>query len=274
MRARNTIACISEGRFLAKKRSSHSCAATFLLNQQTWSLNVRSFVQTASPPKTPLRIVLIGAPGSGKGTQATSLAKDFAVVPVSTGHLLRTAIAEKKPIAKQIEPVMKSGGLVSDAIVLELIKEVLAKESVSKHGWVFDGYPRTEAQAKQLTRLLTALTQPITFVFYLKINEDIIYERIKDRWVHLPSGRDYNTVYKPPKVPGKDDITGEPLVKRADDTLESIRARLKAYSDITLPILKLYKDAGLLVEVEAPTSAVAYRSIHKHVTDHILNTAN
>mmetsp|Transcript_8169 Transcript_8169/g.11244 ORF Transcript_8169/g.11244 Transcript_8169/m.11244 type:complete len:253 (-) Transcript_8169:1552-2310(-) len=214
-----------------------------------------------------IRIVLIGAPGSGKGTQATYLKEDFGLSSISTGQILRNAVAEKTPVGQQVEKIMATGGLVGDNIVLDLVRKTLTELKNQKRGWVLDGYPRTLNQATQLSDLLKAIEQPLSVVFYLKVSENTIYERIKDRWIHLPSGRDYNLVYKPPKVPFKDDVTGEPLVQRPDDTLEAIRSRLKHYHESTLPILQHFEKQSLLQTIEAPTSKEGYVYIKKFVTD-------
>jgi adenylate kinase len=236
-------------------------------NKKNFPFQVRTI--SFQSKNEPFRIVLIGAPGSGKGTQCSFLERDFGLVPISTGQLLRNAISMKKFISSDIEAIVSKGGLVPDEIVLELLKSTLTEENTRLKGWVLDGYPRTILQAEQLKHMVRALNQPLTTVFYLKINEETIYERIKDRWIHLPSGRNYNVVYKPPKVPGLDDVTGEPLVKRNDDSLETIRERLKAFEEESLPILEMYKAEGILVPIDASTSTIGYKAICDHLARNV-----
>jgi len=200
-----------------------------------------------------LRIVLIGAPGSGKGTQATNIQQEFGLEKISTGDLLRN-VPKGSPLAVEIEKRINSGGLVSDEQMYELVRKYIRRQDCTEKGWILDGYPRTANQAQQLDHLLEEIHQNITLVFYLKVNEAVIQDRLKDRWVHVPSGRVYNTFYKPPKVPGFDDVTGEPLVKRRDDDINTFRARLEAYHTSTEPLLNFYEKAGKLVTVDSPTS--------------------
>ncbi|PRP75522.1 hypothetical protein PROFUN_09008 [Planoprotostelium fungivorum] len=224
---------------------------------QNVSILTRSF---SSKSEEKLRLILVGAPGCGKGTQSSKLQRDYAVCGISTGHLLRQEVRAGSELGKKIDGLIASGALVSDQIVMDLIKKTLQS---TPEGWVLDGFPRTTNQATELKKLLKELDQPITGVLYLDVSEEAIYERIKDRWVHPASGRDYNTVYKPPKVPGKDDVTGEPLVKRSDDTLETVRDRLRAYREATMPLVETFKKDGELHVIPSPTSDVGYVHIQK-----------
>jgi len=223
----------------------------------------RSFANTGAG--SPLRIGLIGAPGAGKGTQSAKLEVDYNLTTISTGHLLRQLVKEasSNPLAQQVQQQMQGGGLVSDEIMLGIIREELSRLKQLHKGWVLDGYPRTVRQAEQLDVLLNNVDHPLQKVLYLSVSEQVLWERIQDRWVHAPSGRVYNISYKPPKVAGKDDVTGEPLVRREDDTLETIRARLAAFHRATLPVLEYYGRNGRLVEIDSPTSAVGYEAIRK-----------
>jgi len=227
--------------------------------------------RTFATQKKILRLVLIGSPGSGKGTQASSIQQDFGVIPISTGDILRNVKPETNPLHLEVSKQLASGGLVGDDLMLELVKKSIADTEAVTKGWILDGYPRNPKQALQLEELLSEVGQSINVVFYLKVTEQVIFNRLKDRWVHLPSGRVYNTEYKPPKVPGIDDITGEPLVKRSDDSYETIAKRVKAYHDSTLPVLNFYENIGKLVTIEAPTSKEGYvpiRTVLKNLLYH------
>jgi len=209
----------------------------------------------------PFRIVLIGLPGSGKGTQSSKLEKDYDLVSVSSGHLLRTEVAKNASLRKIAEQ-MVGGGLVSDDIMLGLIKEKL-RELGSNQSWLVDGFPRNISQAEQLDNLLEEVKQPLTHVFYLKVPESVIFERLKERLVHVPSGRVYNLSFNPPKVAGKDDVTGEPLSRRGDDNVETIKARLNTYKVSTFPLLEFYKRKGTEYTIDSPTSPIGYLKIQK-----------
>lgn len=151
--------------------------------------------------------------------------------------------------------------LVADEIVLQLLSNELAKADYRNRGWILDGYPRTETQAHDLDVLLAKIRQQIDFVFYIKVDKQAIVDRVKDRWVHLASGRTYNLQYKPPKVPGLDDVTGEPLVQREDDKPATVLARLTEYEERTAPLIELYKKRGILHIIDSPTSDVGYTAM-------------
>jgi len=218
--------------------------------------------QISTKKNGPLRLVLIGLPGSGKGTQSSKLEKDYNLVPISSGHLLRMAVAEGSPIGKIAEKQMIGGGLVSNEIILQLIKETLVKKCGTEN-WLLDGFPRNLEQAKLLEILLEEVKQPLTHIFYLDVPEKVIYQRLKERLVHTPSGRIYNLSFNPPKVPGKDDITGEPLTKRGDDNEETVRARLETYRKSTIPLLDFYRKKQTMYTIDSPTSAVGYVQIQR-----------
>jgi len=222
----------------------------------------------SSQKRNLLRLVLVGSPGSGKGTQAGCIQQDFGLSNISTGDILRNLSPETNRLHSEVSKQLSSGGFVSDDLMLELVKKSITNGEALSTGWILDGYPRNPHQAMQLEELLKSVHQSITVVFYLKVTEDVIVNRLKDRWVHLPSGRVYNTEYKPPKDFGIDDITGEPLVKRLDDSSETITKRLKAYHDSTLPVLNFYESVGKLMTIEAPTSREGYITI-KQILNHL-----
>ena len=184
-----------------------------------------------------MRIILLGPPGAGKGTQAQTLTKAFSIPQISTGDMLRAAIKAGTPLGLQAKAVMDAGKLVSDDIILGLVKERIAADDCAK-GFLFDGFPRTIPQAEALVEAGIA----IDAVVELKVPDEKIVKRMSGRRVHLASGRTYHIVYNPPKVEGKDDVTGEDLVIRADDQEETVRSRLEVYHQQTEPLVAFYKD--------------------------------
>ncbi|KAF9199911.1 hypothetical protein BGZ49_009917 [Haplosporangium sp. Z 27] len=164
----------------------------------------------------PLRLLLIGSPGSGKGTQTVRIQENFDVESISSGDLLRKNIMEGTEIGKIAAQQMKGGALVSDKLMVKLIDMELNKIG-AEQSWLLDGFPRTMNQAVALDNTLQLVSQPLNLVIHLDVPEDVILQRIMDRWVHIPSGRVYNMTYNPPKRLGVDDVTGEPLERRPDD---------------------------------------------------------
>ena len=194
-----------------------------------------------------MNLIFLGPPGSGKGTQANFVCQDHSIPQISTGDMLRNAIADGTPLGMQARSVMERGDLVSDEIILGLVGERLQRPDCSR-GCLFDGFPRTLAQASGLADLGVR----IDAVVELQIDDAVIVERITGRRVHEPSGRTYNIVFHPPKSEGLDDITGEPLIHRDDDKEETVRNRLGVYRAQTAPLIDYYKNAGLAyIEVNA-----------------------
>lgn len=184
-----------------------------------------------------MRIILLGPPGAGKGTQAQTLTKEFSIPQISTGDMLRAAIKAGTELGKQAKAVMDAGKLVSDEIILGLVKERIAQDDC-KNGFLFDGFPRTIPQAQALVDSGI----DIDAVVELQVPDEKIVKRMSGRRVHLASGRTYHIVYNPPKVEGKDDVTGEDLVIRPDDQEDTVRARLKVYHEQTEPLVAFYKE--------------------------------
>lgn len=184
-----------------------------------------------------MRIILLGPPGAGKGTQAQNITKAFNIPQISTGDMLRAAIKAGTELGKQAKAVMDAGKLVSDEIILGLVKERIAKDDC-KNGFLFDGFPRTIPQAQALVDNGIE----IDAVVELQVPDEKIVNRMSGRRVHLASGRTYHIVYNPPKVEGKDDVTGEPLVIRPDDEESTVRNRLKVYHEQTEPLVAFYKE--------------------------------
>lgn len=183
-----------------------------------------------------MRIILLGGPGAGKGTQSAKLAHYFNIPQVSTGDMLRTAIVQGTELGQQAQAVMAAGKLVSDDIIINMVKERL-KQADCKNGFLFDGFPRTIAQADALKQ---ACIQ-IDHVIEIAVPDDEIIHRLSGRRVHVNSGRIYHIDYNPPKQPDLDDITSEPLIQREDDQEETIRKRLEVYHRQTEPLIHYYE---------------------------------
>ncbi len=183
-----------------------------------------------------MRVILLGAPGAGKGTQARFITEKFDIPQISTGDMLRAAVKAGTELGLQVKGVMDSGGLVSDDLIIGLIKERIAQPDCA-NGFLFDGFPRTIPQAEALKDAGVKLDH----VVEISVDDEEIVQRISGRRVHADSGRVYHLIYSPPKVEGKDDVTGEDLVQRVDDTEATVRNRLKVYHDQTKPLVSFYQ---------------------------------
>jgi adenylate kinase len=195
-------------------------------------------------------LILLGPPGSGKGTQAGFLLNDFCYCQISTGDLLREAVAKKTPAGVKAKEAMDKGQLVTDQIVNEILTDAI-RSPACERGVIFDGYPRNQEQAENLEKLLSSEGRKLDSVIELKINEDLLVERIEGRRIHPQSGRSYHIKFNPPKVEGKDDVTGEPLIHRDDDKREVLKSRLEIYNQKTKPISQYYSKKGLLKSLDA-----------------------
>ena len=182
-----------------------------------------------------MRIILLGAPGAGKGTQAQVIMEKYGIPQISTGDMLRAAVKAGTPLGLQVKDVMSSGGLVSDDLIIALVKERIAQDDCA-NGFMFDGFPRTIPQAQALV----AEGINIDFVIEIDVEDEEIVSRLSGRRVHEASGRVYHVTHNPPKVEGVDDETGEPLIQREDDQEETIRKRLSVYHDQTKPLVEFY----------------------------------
>jgi adenylate kinase len=183
-----------------------------------------------------MKLILLGAPGAGKGTQAQFICETLGVPQISTGDMLRSAVKSKSELGNKVEQVMASGGLVTDEIITELIKERLQQSDCDK-GFLFDGFPRTIPQAQALADAKIG----IDLVLEINVPDDEIVKRLGGRRVHPDSGRVYHVSYNPPKVVDRDDITGEQLIQRADDSEDTVRTRLEIYHEQTQPLVSYYK---------------------------------
>ncbi|MDG2420201.1 MAG: adenylate kinase [Gammaproteobacteria bacterium] len=184
-----------------------------------------------------MRIILLGAPGAGKGTQAHFICEKYKMPQISTGDMLRAAVKGKTELGMQVEAVMSSGGLVTDEIIIELVKARITEEDCA-NGFLFDGFPRTIPQAQALVDA----DVPIDVVLEISVPDEEIVRRLSGRRVHLDSGRVYHVTFNPPQVSGKDDVTGESLIQREDDKEDTVRNRLKVYHQQTEPLVKFYAD--------------------------------
>jgi adenylate kinase len=194
-----------------------------------------------------MRLILLGGPGAGKGTQAGFITERFGIPQVSTGDMLRAAVRAATPLGKQAKEVMDTGGLVSDDIIVGLVKERIQQPDCDG-GFLFDGFPRTIPQAEALKREAIA----IDHVVEIGVDDDEIIKRMSGRRVHLASGRTYHVNFNPPKVEGRDDVTGEELVQRDDDKEETVRKRLAVYHEQTEPLVDYYSKWAASGDSSAP----------------------
>jgi adenylate kinase len=200
-----------------------------------------------------MRIILLGPPGAGKGTQANNLIRDYGLVQLSTGDMLRAAVKSGSEIGKKAKAVMDAGQLVSDEIVAGIVKERIQEPDCSR-GFMLDGFPRTIPQAEMLDAMLDELGVRIERVVEIQVDDNAVVKRISGRRIHQPSGRTYHVEFNPPKVAGKDDVTGEDLIQRDDDNENTVRNRLNAYHEQTSPLAQYYTEKGVLVSVDGMQS--------------------
>ncbi|OAY47935.1 adenylate kinase 4 [Manihot esculenta] len=196
------------------------------------------------------RLILIGPPGSGKGTQSPIIKDEYCLCHLATGDMLRAAVAAKTPLGVKAKEAMDKGELVSDDLVVGIIDEAMKKPSCQK-GFILDGFPRTVVQAQKLDEMLERQGAKIDKVLNFAIDDAILEERITGRWSHPSSGRTYHTKFAPPKVSGVDDVTGEPLIQRKDDTAAVLKSRLEAFHKQTEPVIDYYKNKGVVAELHA-----------------------
>ena len=199
-----------------------------------------------------MRLILLGAPGAGKGTQAAFICNKYSIPQISTGDMLRAAVKAGTPLGLQAKAVMESGGLVSDDLIINLVKDRIAQSDCAK-GFLFDGFPRTIPQADAMK----AAGVKLDFVLEIDVPFDAIIERMSGRRSHPASGRTYHVKFNAPKVEGKDDVTGEPLGQREDDKEETVKKRLDVYSQQTRPLVSYYSEWSQ----REPQAAPQYRAI-------------
>ena len=194
-----------------------------------------------------MRLILLGPPGAGKGTQAAFLKERYGIPQISTGDMLRAAVKAGTPLGVAAKKIMDAGQLVSDDIIIGLVKDRL-RESDCQNGYLFDGFPRTIPQAEALKDAKVALD----YVVEIDVDDASIIERMIGRRVHPASGRTYHVTFNPPKVAGKDDVTGEALIQRDDDKEETVRKRLEVYRQQTRPLVDYYSKWAATGDAQAP----------------------
>jgi len=221
-------------------------------------------------------IILVGPPGSGKGTQAPIIKEKYCLCHLATGDLLRAAVAEGTEMGKKAKAVMEAGGLVSDDIVIGIISDRI-KEADCSDGFILDGFPRTLEQTKALDALLAKTGETVSLVLAFDVDASVLEERICGRWMHKSSGRSYHVKFNPPKsmkhddkgkpIPStmRDDVTGEPLFQRSDDTAEALEKRLGGYYKTTVPILDYYRPRGIVKHIDGGKDI-------SHVTESVLSS--
>ncbi|XP_075983536.1 adenylate kinase 3 [Anticarsia gemmatalis] len=194
-----------------------------------------------------LKALILGAPASGKGTISSRIVKKYTVAHVSSGDKLRDHIEKQTDLGKEVKKYLNEGKLVPDDVMIKFMITELKK--VDDKPWLLDGFPRTVGQANALWKV-----QPVDVVLNLVVPFEVIIDRVRNRWVHLASGRVYNIGFNTPKVEGKDDVTGEDLVQRPDDRPEAVQKRLEIYESVTRPVIDFYKEKGILKEFHGRTS--------------------
>ncbi|UXH80037.1 adenylate kinase [Roseateles amylovorans] len=194
-----------------------------------------------------MRLILLGAPGAGKGTQAAFICQQFGIPQISTGDMLRAAVKAGTEMGLAAKKVMDAGGLVSDDIIIGLVKERITQPDCAK-GFLFDGFPRTIPQADAMKSAGVKLD----YVLEIAVPDEAIVERMSGRRVHPGSGRSYHTKFNPPKVEGKDDVTGEDLIQRDDDKEETVKKRLEVYQSQTRPLVDYYSNWAASGDAQAP----------------------
>lgn len=198
-----------------------------------------------------LRMILIGPPGAGKGTQAPNLVEKCKACHLATGDMLRGQIKAGTELGKKAKEIMDQGGLVSDDIMVGMIKSELENNKDCKNGFILDGFPRTIPQAEALDKMLEDRETPLKNVVELQIPDERLVARIEGRLIHPSSGRSYHKEFNPPKVDMKDDVTGEELIQRSDDNVDALKKRLTAYHNQTEPVVGYYKEQDVWTGIDA-----------------------
>jgi len=197
-----------------------------------------------------VRLVLLGPPGSGKGTQSPKLVNHYHVCHLATGDMLRAAVENKTDTGLKAKKLMDEGQLVPDDLVVTLIKDNLSKSECA-NGFILDGFPRTVGQAEKLDEMLKSSGQSLDKAIEFKIDDSLLVRRITGRLIHQSSGRSYHTEFSPPKKEMTDDVTGEPLIRRPDDNVEALKKRLEGYHKQTVPVIGYYEKKGIFASIDA-----------------------
>lgn len=220
-----------------------------------------------------LRMLMVGCPGSGKGTLSARIEKHFGVHFITAGDLLRWHIRHGTELGKQASESIRAGRLMPDTTMMQLVAEKL--HDMRETDWILDGFPRTEGQAQLLSEELYAAHCPLSLVVNLKVPESAILQRILQRWTHMPSGRVYNLSFNPPKTPGLDDLTGEPLETREDDNPDTFKKRIDAFHTQTEPMIQHFRalrspydeSLPLLVDMAGSTSNEIWPKLHQLIRE-------
>ncbi|KAH0538369.1 adenylate kinase [Glutinoglossum americanum] len=216
----------------------------------------------AGKPPRGLRMILMGPPGAGKGTQAPKIKEKFCVCHLATGDMLRSQVAKKTALGREAKKIMDQGGLVSDEIMVNMIKHELETNKECKNGFILDGFPRTVPQAERLDSMLQDRHEKLQNAVELQIDDELLVSRITGRLIHPASGRSYHSTFNPPKESMKDDVTGEPLIQRSDDNAETLKKRLATYHAQTSPVVDYYKKTGIWTGIDASQSpGMVWRSL-------------
>ncbi|KAF1961486.1 adenylate kinase [Byssothecium circinans] len=205
----------------------------------------------SSSAEESVRMILIGPPGAGKGTQAPRIKEKFCACHLATGDMLRAQVAKKTPLGREAKKIMDAGGLVSDEIMINMIKSELDNNQECQKGFILDGFPRTVPQAEKLDEMLATTKKPLQHAVELQIDDALLVARITGRLVHPASGRSYHKIFNPPKAPMIDDVTGEPLIQRSDDNAEALKKRLVTYHKQTAPVVTYYQKTGIWKPIDA-----------------------
>ncbi|KAG8858499.1 adenylate kinase [Tulasnella sp. 330] len=211
-------------------------------------------VKDSVTPQQQLRMILVGPPGAGKGTQAPKIKEKYCVCHLATGDMLREQINQKTKLGLEAKKIMDTGGLVSDDIMVNMVKEQLENNKECRDGFILDGFPRTVPQAEKLDAMLASRKETMDHVVELQIADQLLISRITGRLIHPASGRTYHKEFHPPKKAGIDDVTGEPLIQRSDDNVETLRKRLGAFHSQTGPVVDYYKKKGIWTGIDAAQS--------------------
>ncbi|GAA5947294.1 hypothetical protein JCM3775_004164 [Rhodotorula graminis] len=223
----------------------------------------------ALTPAQHLRLVLMGPPGAGKGTQAPKIKEAYNVCHLATGDMLRDEVKRGTDLGKEAKKIMDQGGLVSDEIVIGMIKSQLETNPECSLGFILDGFPRNVSQAEKLDGMLTERKQPVEHAVQLLVDDNLLVSRITGRLIHPASGRSYHKEFAPPKKAMTDDVTGEPLIQRSDDTAETLHKRLHTYHEQTGPVAEYYKKKGIWTGVDAAQAPkTVWASLSKIFAEH------
>jgi len=206
---------------------------------------------SSSSPAGSMRMIIMGPPGAGKGTQAPKIKDKYCICHLATGDMLREQVAKKTPLGREAKKIMDQGGLVSDDIMVNMIKNQLETNQECRNGFILDGFPRTVTQAQKLDEMLTEKSAHLQHAVELQIDDALLVARITGRLVHPASGRSYHKIFNPPKSDMKDDVTGEPLIQRSDDNEVTLKKRLGTYHEQTTPVVSYYQKTGIWKPIDA-----------------------